>query len=146
MPRWVSATGADTPENLAFRAGAALAVLDHLVGDAAHGVPLRLLANQLALRAATATSALEGRLAREADIRDAYHLAPPGGDPGPDGEGLGFWRRAARIRLGAKGWADEVAALAGARFAPVDLTAGILNAARHGYRHEGSRPSPYSRR
>ena len=61
-------------------------VLDQLVSDPAYGVPVRLLANRLALKAATATSKLEGRLAREADIRDAYHLTPPGEARGPDGD------------------------------------------------------------
>ncbi|WP_299751702.1 DUF1403 family protein [uncultured Tateyamaria sp.] len=41
-------------------------------------MPVKLLANRLALNAALAKSKLEGRLAREADIRDAYHLTPPG--------------------------------------------------------------------
>ena len=40
-------------------------MLDYLVGDPRHGVPVKLLANRLALSAATATSKLEGRLARE---------------------------------------------------------------------------------
>jgi len=57
-----------------FKSGAALTVLDALVSNPAYGVPVKLLANQLALKAAPATSKLEGRLAREADIRDAYHL------------------------------------------------------------------------
>ncbi|WP_254703086.1 DUF1403 family protein [Roseovarius sp. THAF8] len=71
---WVSAGRAETLETVVFRSGAALTVLDQLVGDPRHGVPMRLLANRLTLRATTATSKLEGRLAREADIRDAYHL------------------------------------------------------------------------
>jgi len=37
-------------------------VLDQLGSDPRHGVPLKLLANRLALSAATATSKLEGRL------------------------------------------------------------------------------------
>ncbi|NIY94860.1 MAG: hypothetical protein HWE37_06090 [Rhodobacteraceae bacterium] len=36
--------------------GAALLVLDQLLGDPGQGVPVRLLANRLALSAATATS------------------------------------------------------------------------------------------
>lgn len=44
-----------------------MTVLDQLVSDPAFGVPVRLLANRLALKTATATSKLEGRLAREAD-------------------------------------------------------------------------------
>ncbi|MEM6931984.1 MAG: DUF1403 family protein [Pseudomonadota bacterium] len=57
----------ETPETVAFRSGAVLTVLDQLVSGAQYGVPVKLLANRLALTAATATSKLEGRLAREAD-------------------------------------------------------------------------------
>ncbi len=78
-------------------------MLDQLVSDPRHGVPVKLLANRLALSAATATSKLEGRLAREADIRDAYHLTPPGQARGPDGDLLAFWREAVRLRLGGPG-------------------------------------------
>ncbi len=98
LPGWVTSGRAETLETVAFRSGAALTVLNQLVSDPSQGVPLKLLANQLALRAATATSKLEGRLAREADIRDAYHLAPPGEARGPDGDILAFWRDAARLK------------------------------------------------
>ena len=70
LPVWVTSGHAETLEHVAFRSGAALTVLDTLVSDPAHGVPMKLLANRLALKAATATSKLEGRLAREADLRD----------------------------------------------------------------------------
>lgn len=76
-----------------------MTVLDQLVTDLRHGVPAKLLANRLALSAATATSKLEGRLARETDIRDAYHLTPPGEARGPDGDLLAFWRDTVRLRL-----------------------------------------------
>ena len=122
LPAWVTSGRAETPENVAFRSGAALTVLDTLVSDPAHGVPVKLLANRLALKAATATSKLEGRLAREADIRDAFHLTPPGAARGPDGDLLAFWRDAVQLRLSCRQWqsglrdligpgsADEVAA------------------------------------
>lgn len=74
LPAWVTAGHAETLEIVAFRSGAALTVLDQLVCAPGHGVPVKLLANRLALGAATATSKLEGRLAREVDLRDAYHL------------------------------------------------------------------------
>lgn len=99
LPAWVTSQRAETLETVAFRSGAALTVLDALVSDSRYGVPLKLLANRLALSAATATSKLEGRLAREADIRDAYHLTPPGEARGPDGDLLAFWRDAARLRM-----------------------------------------------
>ena len=110
LPGWVTSGRAETLETVAFRSGAALTVLDQLVSDPRHGVPVRLLANRLALSAATATSKLEGRLAREGDIRDAYHLAPPGEARGPDGDLLAFWRDAVRLRLNTPG---EIAALIG---------------------------------
>lgn len=103
LPGWVTSGRAEILETVAFRSGAALTVLDQLVGDPRHGVPVRLLANRLALSAATATSKLEGRLAREADIRDAYHLAPPGEARGPDGDLLAFWRDGVRLRAGRTG-------------------------------------------
>lgn len=117
LPAWVTSGRAETLETVAFRSGAALTVLDQLVGDPSQGVPLKLLANKLALQAATATSKLEGRLAREADIRDAYHLAPPGEARGPDGNLLAFWRDAARLKLTARDWHDSVQGLVGAAFA-----------------------------
>ena len=61
LPAWVTSGRAETLETVAFRSGAALTVLDALP----NGVPVKLLANRLALKAATATSKLEGRLARE---------------------------------------------------------------------------------
>lgn len=94
--------------------------------------PLRLLANRLALAAAEATSKLEGRLAREADIRDAYLLTPPGEAPGPDGDLLAFWRDVARLRVGGAG---EVAALVDPDFSSlvgIWLDAGLERARTHG--------------
>ncbi|WP_371228899.1 DUF1403 family protein [Roseovarius sp. 2305UL8-3] len=114
LPTWVTSGRAETPETVTFRSGAALTVLDQLLSDPAHGLPVKLLANRLALRAATATSKLEGRLAREADIRDAYHLTPSGEARGPDGDLLAFWREAVGLRAGQMG---EIADLVGADFA-----------------------------
>lgn len=107
-------------------------MLDQLIGDPRHGVPVKLLANRLSLSAATATSKLEGRLAREADIRDAYHLAPPGEARGPDGDLLAFWREAVRLRLGGVG---DIADLVGAEFAGdvgVWIDTGLERARTHG--------------
>ena len=114
LPGWVTSGRAETLEIVALRSGAALTVLDQLVCNPRYGVPVKLLANRLALNAATATSKLEGRLAREADIRDAYHLTPPGEARGPDGDLLAFWRVAVRIRADGPG---EIADLVGAEFA-----------------------------
>jgi len=92
-------------------------VLDQLLSDPAHGVPVKLLGNRLALNAATATSKLEGRLARETDIRDAFHLTPPGEARGPDGDLLAFWRDAVRLRLTGPDWCHGLQSLVGAAFA-----------------------------
>jgi len=132
LPAWVTSGRAETPETVAFRSGAALTVLDQLFGDPRHGVPLKLLANRLALTAATATSKLEGRLAREADIRDAFHLAPPGEARGPDGDLLAFWREGVRLRAGRTG---EIADVVGAEFAGevgAWLDVGLERARTHG--------------
>lgn len=116
LPAWVISQRAETLETVAFRSGAVLTVLDALVSDPRHGVPLKLLANRLALSAATATSKLEGRLAREEDIRDAYHLTPPGEARGPDGDLLAFWRDAVSLRLNGKEWRADFVELVGPNF------------------------------
>lgn len=113
LPRWVTSGRAETPETVAFRSGAALMVLDQLMSDPKYGVPVKLLVNRLALRAATATSKLEGRMATEADIRDAYYLAPLSEARGPDGDLLAFWREGVRLRAGGT---KEIADLVGADF------------------------------
>jgi len=135
LPGWVTSGRAETPETVAFRSGAVLAVLDQLASDPSHGVPLKLLSYKRALQAATATSKLEGRLAREADIRDAYHLTPPGEARGPDGDTLAFWRDAARLKLMGRDWHDDVQGLVGAVFADDVLrliAAGADRAKTHG--------------
>ena len=104
LPAWVTSGRAETLDTVTFRSGAALTVFDQLASDPAYCVPFKLLASRLALTAAVATSKLEGRLAREADIRDAYHLTPAGEARGPDGELLAFWRKAARLRLTGPDW------------------------------------------
>jgi Protein of unknown function (DUF1403) len=108
LPRWVTSGQAETLETVAFRSGVTLTVLDQLVSDPRYGLPVKLLANRLALSAATATSKLEGRLAREADIRDAYHLTPPGEARGPDGDLLAFWRDAVRLPMRRTGGIAEL--------------------------------------
>lgn len=135
LPSWVTSGRVETLETVAFRSGAALTVLDQLVSDPSQGVPHKLLANRLALQAATATSRLEGRLARAADIRDAYHLTPTGEVCGPDGDLLAFWRDAARLRLTGRDWHDGLKGVVGAAFADDVLrliTAGATHAKSHG--------------
>lgn len=132
LPSWVTTGRAETLETVAFRLGAALTVLNQLISEPRHGVPGKLLGNRLALSAATAVSKLEGRLAREADIRDAYHLTPPGEARGPDGDLLVFWRDAVRLRVGG---VREIADLVGAEYAGevgVWLDTGMERARTHG--------------
>ncbi|QEP30564.1 DUF1403 family protein [Pukyongiella litopenaei] len=135
LPAWVTSGRAETLETVAFRSGAALTVLDQLVSGRRHGVPVKLLANRLALTAATATSKLEGRMAREVDIRDAYHLTPPGEARGPDGDLLVLWREAGRIRLTGRDWQAALGGLTGpdpVAEADNSLKAGVARARTHG--------------
>lgn len=135
LPAWVTSGRAETLETVAFRSGAVLTVLDQLINDPRHGVPVNLLANRLALKAATATSKLEGRLACEADIRDSYYLTPSGEACGPDGDLLAFWRDAVRLRLNGKDWNVSVNDLIGHNFeddATVWIEAGVEKAKTHG--------------
>ncbi|WP_298864751.1 DUF1403 family protein [uncultured Sulfitobacter sp.] len=135
LPAWITSGRAETFESVAFRSGSALTVLDALISDPTHGMPVKLLANRLALSAATASSKLEGRLAREADIRDAYYLTPRGEARGPDGDLLAFWRDATRIKLTGRGWLSEVADLVHRNFEgeiAVCLVAGTIRAKTHG--------------
>lgn len=113
LPAWVTSGRAETLETVAFRSGVALTILDQLVSDPSGGVPVKLLANRLALTAASATSKLEGRMAREVDIRDAFHLTPAGEARGPDGDLLAFWRDAARLRITGRDWNAALKAFVG---------------------------------
>ncbi len=87
----VTLARSENPEDVAFLSNAAFMVLDQMVFDARHGGLVELLANRLTLNAATATSKLEGRLTREADIGDSYHLMALGTSRGPDGDLPTFW-------------------------------------------------------
>mgnify|MGYP000280064960 CR=1 FL=1 len=115
LPSWVTSRAGETIQNVAFLSGASFAILDMVLRESGESVHKSLLANTLALKAAVATSKLEGRLAREADIRDAYHLTPPDADGmrhwGPDGDVLAFWRNAVRMRLVGPDWKGSVAIL-----------------------------------
>lgn len=97
LPGWI-ASGGDQPfEQAAFRAGAALA---HLHGVLRHpALPQALLRARLALEAAERAMVLTGRPERRADLRDALHLRRPGDAPGPAGQVLEMWSRAAERAL-----------------------------------------------
>ncbi|WP_424930632.1 DUF1403 family protein [Amaricoccus tamworthensis] len=92
MPAWVTSVRAETPEDVAFLSGAALAQLHLVLGRDC--VPLTLLRDRLALRAAETCVGFSGRPERAAELRDAVHLLRPGDSPGPAGEVYLSWRRA----------------------------------------------------
>ena len=92
IPSWISFARAEPLEDAAFFSGAALSHL-HLVLEC-EAVPLALLRDRLALRAAAACVAFSGRPERAAELRDAIHLLRPGDLPGPAGEICLAWRRA----------------------------------------------------
>ena len=112
LPGWVTSRSAETPQNVAFLSGAAFAMLDMILHQSGDSIPKALLGNTLAMKAAVATSKLEGRLSQEADIRDAYYLTLPDKEGvchwGPDGEVLDYWRRAACLRLNDPNWIGKV--------------------------------------
>lgn len=72
LPSRVTSRRTETLETVSFRSGPAQTVLDQLVSDPRHGVPVKLRANRLALGAATATSKPQGRRAREMNIRHIH--------------------------------------------------------------------------
>lgn len=76
--------------------GAALAVLDPLARSE-HPVG-QLWRRRLALTAASAVSALEGRPEGAAQLRDSFALTRPGDDPGPAGRMLAGWRALGEAR------------------------------------------------
>ena len=91
LPRWIrQAAGRDDVESSVFSCAAALAALDPA---ARTQDPVGALWRQrLALSAAAAIAALEGRPDREAQLRDAVAFRRPGDDPGPAGRMLIGWR------------------------------------------------------
>lgn len=115
LPAWGTERSGETPENVAFMSGARFAMLDIILTQSGESIPKNLLRNTLALKAAVATSKLEGRMARETDMRDAFFLIAPDQDGichwGPDGDMLAFWRKAVRINLQSKTWIEDIVAL-----------------------------------
>ena len=97
VPGWATPRGpVETTAEAAFLAGAALNSLDNLV----RATPPWAGAwrQRLALKAAAAAVRRLGRREDEAALRDAWHLRPPSGDPGPAGRILAAWRRLAERR------------------------------------------------
>lgn len=71
---------------------------------------------------------------READLRDAYHLAPVGEARGPDGDLLAFWREAARLRLAGKDWSTNLADVVGPTF-ELDVAGWMVSATARAKTH-----------
>lgn len=97
LPRWSrQGVAHEEAESALFSLGAALAVLDPL---ARSEDPVgQLWRRRLALAAASAVSALEGRPEGAAQLRDAFALTRPGDDPGPAGRMLAGWRALGEAR------------------------------------------------
>lgn len=92
LPNWIfNGKAAETLETASFSSGSALALLHVALADPNLNVPLVLLYNRLALRAAINCLKIEGRMTTEAEIRDAFYLAAPGDAMGPAGDMLAFW-------------------------------------------------------
>jgi plasmid stability protein len=112
LPSWIfDHRTTDCLEDAAFSSGAALSLLHVLLNDPNSGVPIDLLWNRLALRAAANGSKIEGRGVTEPELRDAYLLTVPGDAMGPDGDMLAFWRAGAGILLRHAGWQARLQAL-----------------------------------
>lgn len=95
IPPWArpKTSSGQSEAEAGFKAGASLAVLDHLLAAplAHRGIWL----DRLALRAAVAAAHALGRTEDDAGIRDAVTLRQGSADPGPGGRLLTLWRRLA---------------------------------------------------
>ena len=111
LPRWVTSARDQDTDSVAFTSGAALAMLDVVLGDASGTLPGALLRDRMALNAAVVCLKLENRRETTSDIRDAVCLARAGEALGPAGDMFLAWRRLARINLIASGWKDRVVKL-----------------------------------
>lgn len=123
LPGWALPRGPVTnPVEAAFLSGAALYSLDNLVRAAPSWAGA--WRQRLALSCAAAAMSVVGRAEDETALRDAWHLRPPGVDPGPAGSILGVWKRLAgrspgvdldtlRSVVGQLGirWSDDLATL-----------------------------------
>lgn len=122
LPRWVTSLQGQTLDTVAFTSGAALAMLDVVLGDPSDTLPGALLRDRLALDAAVACLKLENRNESAADLRDAVCLARTWEALGPAGDMFMAWRKLARINLKASGWKDRVGKLL-----PANLVQAVLN-------------------
>jgi Protein of unknown function (DUF1403) len=97
LPGWITSDRVETPEDVAFLSGAALACLHLVAMD--EKVPHDLWRARLALGAAEACAAFAGRREGSAQLRDAVHLLRPGDHPGPAGEIFRQWCLAVGRRI-----------------------------------------------
>ena len=88
--------------------GAELNAVTGIVTGRHRQIPLDLLLDRLALRAARRGSWLEGRTVTDAELRDLLAFTPPDASPGLDGALHRFWRRLVTIDLGTPGGAADV--------------------------------------
>jgi Protein of unknown function (DUF1403) len=94
LPGWTRSDALVTDLNeAAFRAGAALALLDARVRADVRAVPFAgAWRRRLALKAAAASARIARRGEDEASLRDAFLLRRGSDDPGPAGRLLVAWR------------------------------------------------------
>lgn len=108
LPGWITRSGAETVETLAFSSGAALAILDVMLREPNGAVPGTLLRDRMALNAAVACLKLENRREVTSDIRDAVCLARAGDALGPAGDMFMAWRKLAHVNLTSSGWQKQI--------------------------------------
>ncbi|MEY8829727.1 DUF1403 family protein [Sedimentitalea sp. XS_ASV28] len=93
LPGWIVGRGTQvTPESAGFVSGSALALLHATLSNRAIDVPIDLLRQRLAVRAAVQCLKLQGRNESEGETRDAFHLTQAGDPMGPAGDMLAFWK------------------------------------------------------
>jgi hypothetical protein len=110
LPDWASDSGGrgGSPPDDALRAGAALACLHPVATGRRDDVPVALLLDRLAMRAALGGLAMLGRSEGEAELRDEVYALRPGERPGPGGAVLERWRRVVGTPLRGRRIADVV--------------------------------------
>lgn len=115
LPSWVTSARPETPEDVSFLSGAALAHLQLVLSR--EEVPQALLRERLALRAAEACVTLSGRSERARELRDAVAFLQPGDQPGPAGEIYLTWKRAVERPISIRALQRAVPALAAEQIA-----------------------------
>lgn len=109
LPGWiVDRSAPETLENAGFASGSALALLHLALHDPNTNVPIELLTDRLAVRAAVQCLKLQGRSDTEAEIRDAYLLSDPDDKRGPGGDMLALWKSGMALSLRWANWRDRL--------------------------------------